>query len=96
MGLPTSELIWVSKNGKRRKIKDMETKHLVNTIKLVERGDHGTVNTEHEKYHALKAELAFRSKKRKQDKILIQGVDQESCVRTGLMGKSTKFQNNES
>lgn len=89
----TSDLVWKSKNGRSTKIKDMDTRHLVNTIKLIERGDHGTVKEGHKLHHALKDELAFRSLSQKQEKILVRGIDQEATI--GLMGKKEKFDESE-
>ena len=56
----TSDLEWKSKDGRLTAIKDMDTRHVENTIRLIARGDHARVDTNHTLYKALQTELEWR------------------------------------
>lgn len=64
-----SEYIWKSNDGRETKLRDMATRHIVHTIKLIERGDHGRVKSGHVVHKALHTELAWRKAIHKKQQI---------------------------
>ncbi len=57
---PGSKLEWVSKDGRRTKISDMATKHIINTIRLIDRGAHPKWIKKSKFHTALNEELNWR------------------------------------
>jgi len=57
---PGSKLEWVSKDGRRTKISDMATKHIINTIRLIDRGAHPKWIKKSKFHTALNEELSWR------------------------------------
>ncbi len=55
-----SNFEWKSKDGRKTKIRDMDTRHIVNTIKIIERGAHATRRKGGNAYKAMIAELKWR------------------------------------
>ena len=52
---------WTSKNGSKTYVSDMNDVHLENTIKLVKKGDHNSINTSSEIYKLLVKEKEYRT-----------------------------------
>ena len=56
----TSDLTWQSKDRRETPIKEMDTKHLVNTIRMIEDGRHGSIKEGHKMHTALRDDLNWR------------------------------------
>ncbi len=57
---PGSKLEWKSSDGRKTKICNMATRHIINTIRLINRGDHKAHTDKGKFYDALMAELGWR------------------------------------